>query len=153
MTLIISKFCCNSVLPRNITDFWVFYYFSLPVVQKIMNWRTILFIQNDRIINTKIISFGLIDKICFSWKYGINNWWSVKQPVVLLNSRYKSRMWRSWKLWVVQAQWPEHWWLKPGVLGSFPWQQQRFFTFCLCFFLETFKLKRFNLGMSITVFC
>ncbi len=35
-------------------------------------------------------------------------------------------------LWVVVAQWLEHWWLKQGVLGLIPQRQLRFFTFFLC---------------------
>ncbi len=73
--------------------------------------------------------------------------WSVEYETAASGTtqQYKGKMWRSWKSWVVIAQWLEHWWLKPVVLGSIPQKQLRFFShFSFAFFPDPFKWESFN---------
>ncbi len=62
-----------------------------------------------------------------------HNWWSVEYKIAASGTtqQYKGKMWRSWKSKVVVAQWLEHWWLNPVVLGSIPGDNQ---DFCFFFF-------------------
>ncbi len=66
------------------------------------------------------------------WRHIIGGLLRTKLQQAVLHS-IKEKIWRSWKLRVVVAQWLEYWWLKPVSLGSIPGDNQYFSFFSFTF--------------------